>query len=167
MAIFIIALLSLLLVGCGGDLRSPEEIEEAYIGPHSLDLLAELSPEAQSTATLAHGERVEIIDRRRRFARVRTATGAEGWTDGWMLLSPAQMARMRRLSMHAAQLPSQGKAKVYDELNVHTAPHRQAPSFYLIKEGATVQVVSHRVEPRRPYSPPTTDREVFPRPHYR
>ena len=163
----IIALAFAFLTGCGGELEPPEHTEEAYVGPYSLDLLAELRTDAEVTTTLRHGERVEIIGRRRRFAQVRTAAGGEGWTDGWMLLSPDQMARMRRLSMHAAQLPSQGIAKVYDKLNIHTSPHRQAPSFFQMTEGVQVQVVSHRVEPRRPYSPPTSDQEVFPRPHYR
>lgn len=160
----IIALAVLCLAGCNSDLRSPPEKDQAYVGPLSLELLAELSPEAAVTATLSHGERVEIVERRRRFARVRTVRGAQGWTDGRMLLSPDQMARLRRLSMHAAQLPSQGKATVYEALNVHTAPNRQAPSFFQITEGVLVQVVSHRVEPRAPYRPPADDRDIFPRP---
>lgn len=163
----IIALLLVCFCGCNSEPEPAPAIDEAYVGALSLELIAELSLEAAVIGTVQHGERVDIIERRRRFAMVRTAAGVEGWTDGRMLLSPEQMARLRRLSMHAAQLPSQGKATVYDTLNVHTAPNRQAPSFYQIREGVLVQVVSHRIQARGSYRPPTDDREVFPQLLYR
>ena len=103
----IIALLLVCFCGCNSEPEPAPAIDEAYVGPFSLELIAELSPEAAVIGTVQHGERVDIIEQRRRFAMVRTAAGVEGWTDGRMLLSPEQMARLRRLSMHAAQLPSQ------------------------------------------------------------
>jgi hypothetical protein len=126
-------------------------------------LLAELDPRAPVVAKLQHGDKVQIMGRRRRFVRVRTAAGAEGWTDGQMLLSPDQMSRMRRLSVHAGTLPSHGQATVFGALNVHTAPHRQAPSFFQLREGEHVDVVAHRLEARGAYTPPTDDRQVFPK----
>ena len=47
---------------------------------------------------MKHGERLEILERRRRFAKVRTAEGKQGWTDGRMLLTPPQMARLRKVT---------------------------------------------------------------------
>jgi len=38
-----------------------------------------------------HGERLDIIDVRRRLVRVRTVTGVEGWVDANLLLSAQQM----------------------------------------------------------------------------
>ena len=62
--------------------------------------------------------------------------------------------------------PPRGKATVYDALNVHTSPNRQAPSFYQITEGVLVDVVSHRILSRGSYEPPTSDSEVFPQPSF-
>ncbi len=127
--------------------------------PFELDLIAELSPEAPVLVTMHHGDPVSVIERRRRFARIRTASGVEGWTDGRMLLSAANMARLRRLSMNAARLPSQGKVTVYDALNIHTDPNRQAPSFYQMQEGNLAEVLAEQVLPREPYEPPAGEEE--------
>ncbi len=151
------------LAACQSEKAEPPVIARAFVGPYELELIAELQPEADIVATLHHGEQIDIIERRRRFARVRTTSGLEGWTDGRQLLSAAAMARLRRLSMNAARLPSQGKATVYDTLNVHTEPNRQAPSFYQMQEGILAEVVAHRVVRREAYqAPEDTDRELLP-----
>ena len=160
-ALFTLTLAGLLLAGCGSE--STPAIEEAYAGPLKLELLAELAPEAAVTATLHHGERVEIIARRRKFAKVRTAAGVEGWADGRMLLTPSGMAGLRQLSINAGRLLPQGKATVYDALNVHTAPNRQAPSFFQLQEGNLVEAVAQQVMPRVPYEPAAGDEAgIFP-----
>jgi hypothetical protein len=105
-------------------------------------------------ATLQHGERLEVLETRRRFVRVRTSKGLEGWTDANYLLSQQQVADLDRLSEFAAKIPSQGKATTFDSLNVHTAPGRQAPSFTQIPEGGAADVLVHRVSPRNAVMPP-------------
>jgi hypothetical protein len=154
--------LPLVGLGCGrGSERAPA-IGEAYVGPFELNLIAELAPEAPVVTTLQHGERVEVLEYRRRFARVRCAEGVEGWADGLLLLTAANMARLRRLSMNAARLPSQGKVTVFDALNVHTDPHREAPSFYQLQEGNLAEVVAHQLGSRGPYQPPEGEEIVTP-----
>ena len=149
-------------LGCGpGSERAPA-IGEAYVGPFELNLIAALAPEAPVATTLHHGERVEVLEYRRRFARVRSAEGVEGWADGLLLLTAANMARLRRLSMNAARLPSQGKVTVFDTLNVHTDPNRDAPSFYQLQEGNLAEVVAHQLGPRSPYEPPAGEEIVTP-----
>ncbi|MBK7926544.1 MAG: hypothetical protein IPJ98_03370 [Bryobacterales bacterium] len=132
-------------------------IGEAFVGPVSLNLRDDLAARATVAATVKHGERLEILERRRRFAKVRTAEGKQGWTDGRMLLTPPQMARLRKVAERAAEMPSQGKASVFDLLNVHTDPNRQAPSFYQIREEEVVDVIGGKPTPRVPYVPGTPD----------
>lgn len=105
-------------------------------------------------ATVQHGERLEVLETRRRFVRVRTSKGVEGWTDANYLLSQQQVSDLDKLAEFAAKLPSQGAGTTYDALNVHTAPSRQAPSFARIPEGGMVEVLAHRVSPRNAVMPP-------------
>ena len=118
-----------------------------------LNLRVELGTKSQIAATVKHGEKLEVLETRRHFAKVRATSGAEGWTDINLLLSDRQMAELRVLATSAAKLPSQGTAKVYDALNVHAEPYRSSPSFFQIPEGGTVEVISHR---RTPHTPPPT-----------
>jgi hypothetical protein len=151
----------MVLCACKSEPEAPPVIGRAFVGPYELDLIAELAPDADIIATLEHGQPVDIMERRRRFAKVRVAAGVEGWTDGRLLLSASAMARLRRLAMNAARLPSQGKATVFDTLNVHIEPNRQAPSFYQMQEGILAEVVAHRVIGRTAYQPlPDSDTGV-------
>jgi hypothetical protein len=90
------------------------------------------------------------LETRRRFVRVRTAAGTEGWTDLNLLLSDQQMSDLRKLAESAKQLPSQGAATVYEPLNIHAEPFRQSPSFFQIPEGVSVEVIRHRVSAHNP-----------------
>ncbi len=152
--------LLLCIAGCSsGPSRAPE-IAQAYAGPAALKLRREVDLRSAEVATVKHGDRLAIIGRRRRFVKVRTASGVEGWTDMRQLLSAAQMGQLDQLAETARQLPSQGAATVYEALNVHTEANRQAPSFYRVKEGELVDVVAHELSPRVPFAPPS----ILPRP---
>lgn len=113
-----------------------------------MNIRGDLQLRAPTTATVRHGERLEILETRRRFVKVRTASGAVGWTDSAYLLTQAQMDDLNRLAEQAAQLPSMGAATVLDALNVHTAASRSAPSFAQLKQGDPIEVIGHRVTPR-------------------
>jgi len=97
---------------------------------------------------------VEIIGRRRSFVKVRTAEGLEGWALTRQLLTPQQMEDLNKLAERASRMPSHGAATVYQPLNVHTEPNRQAPSFHQIREGEQVEVLAQRLAPRVPYQNP-------------
>lgn len=143
-----------LLSGCSSEGQRQPVIAEAYVGPARLRLRKELGPRSPEAAELKHGERLYIVGRRRRFVKVRTSGGAEGWTEMRQLLSPSQMEALDKLARRAARLPSHGAATVYEALNVHTEPNRQAPSFHQIREGERVEVIEQRLAPRVPFQNP-------------
>lgn len=141
----------LLLVGCSSGPEPSRGLAEAFAGPATLKLHEEVDPRSAEVVTVHHGDRLTIVRRRRRFVKVRTASGAEGWTDLRQLLATAQMQELNRLAELARQLPSQGTATVFEDLNVHTEPNRQAPGFYKIREGELVDVVGHQLSQRVPF----------------
>lgn len=148
------------LAGCSSGPEQEREIGEAYVGPATLKLRKDMDLRSPEAATVNHGERLAIVRRRRRFVKVRTAKGAEGWTDMRLLLSSGQMGQLNRLADRARRLPSQGAASVYEALNVHTEPNRLSPSFYRIKERELVEVVAQELSPRVPFE----QKSILPRP---
>lgn len=148
--------------GCGGGKPRTPAIGEAYVAPMTLNLRQELSIRAPVIATVKHGDRLEILERRRRFVKVRTDKEEEGWTDSRQLLSPQGMSRLRSATAHAARLPSQGKVSPFDKLNVHIEANRQSPSFYQLPEKEWADMVNRAVTPRVAYAPdpkPETKKE--------
>ena len=141
--------MALLLIGCKsqGD-RSPA-IGTAYAGPATLALRQDISPSSARVATVHHGDRLDIIQQRRRFVKVRTAAGQEGWIEDRLLLTPDEVARLKRFNQRALAMPSQGVATTYDVLNIHTDPSRYSPSFIQVKQGEKFDVIAHETAPRK------------------
>ena len=149
--------LSIIAISLAGCLRLPTgepSIGEAYVAPATLQLREEIAPRAKLTATLAHGARVDILARRRRFAKVRGPDGAAGWTDGRQLLSAEGMAIFRDQCSRAGASPPQGSATAAEMVNVHITPYRGAPSFYHLAEGERVKLAARTIMPRIQYVPP-------------
>jgi hypothetical protein len=151
--------LALLLASCADQTEHAVSIGEAFVGPIVLKIRKDIPLQSPVVATVRHGERLEILQQRRRFLRVRTPSGAEGWTDERQLLAAEDMQKLKDLSARAQTMPVQGQATSFGELNVHTQAARQSPSFLQIKENEKVDVLLHistpRVElSRKPLIPP-------------
>lgn len=137
--------LVLLLSGCKKDSSKVPVIGTAFAGPITLNLREEISPASKTIATARHGEKLDILQVRRRFVRVRTPGGQIGWTDSRNLLSSRQMENLDALAKRSSKLPTQGEASVYGTLNMHVEPFRTSTSFYQITEGVRVDVLAHKI----------------------
>ncbi|MEZ5354850.1 MAG: hypothetical protein R2762_19625 [Bryobacteraceae bacterium] len=147
------AVLMLAGLGCGFSRQRTPAIGEGFVAPMSLQVRSDLTPRAPVTATVRHGERVEVLSYRRRFAEVRTAEGIEGWTDGRQLLSAKAMTALRDAHEQGRILPSQGRLIAFDLLNVHIGPNRLSPSFSQLTEDAPAELIERKVTARTPYDP--------------
>jgi hypothetical protein len=136
------------LTGCNTKPPASPVIGHAFAGPATLNLHRDIEPKSPTVATVHHGDRLEIVAQRRRWYKVRTVTGTEGWTSDRELLDSAQMQRLKALAAETNGLPSQGTASTFSVLNVHSEPSRQSPSFVQIKEHEKVDVIAHRISPR-------------------
>jgi hypothetical protein len=57
--------------------------------------------------------------------------------DGRQLLTAGQIAELDQLARKHAGSPKIGQATVYEPLNIHNEPNRQAPGFAQIPEKAS------------------------------
>jgi hypothetical protein len=138
----------LLLASCSSHPSSQPSFGIAYAGPTTLNLRKDLASKSGVVGSVKHGEKLDVLETRRRFVKVRSQQGVEGWTDVNLLLTPQQMDDLRKLAESAAKLPSEGSATVYDALNMHADPNRQSPSFFQIPEAGSVEVIGHQIAPR-------------------
>jgi hypothetical protein len=155
-----------LLAACDREPRKPQYrvIGEAFAGPADLPLHEDINPRSAITIHAKHGEKLEIIERRRRFYQVRTSSQQIGWTDGRNLLTEEQLNAIRRLAERFAEAPSLGTATVYEEVNLHNDPNRQAPSFYIIKKQEKVEILGFLRTPREAYPPLQLEIDTKPKP---
>jgi hypothetical protein len=140
-------LLFLTLTACTSHSPQQPSTGLAYVGPITLNIRKDLASKSPTVAAVKHGDKLDVLELRRRFIKVRTAQGIEGWTDSNLLLTDQQMDDLRHLADGASKLASQGKATPFDVLNMHSAPARQSPSFFQIAENESVEVIGHRLAP--------------------
>jgi hypothetical protein len=156
-----VAALVLLSTACQTGPKRAPALGEAFVGPSVLKIRSDFPMQSPPVASVNHGERLEILQKRRTFYRVRTANGAEGWADQRQLLAATDMANLKQLAALAAKLPSQGAATPrYGEMRIYTQPSQKSPSFLSVKEKDRVDVLTHALmprtdPPRAPLLPPT------------
>ena len=139
--------LALAAAGCSGR-PEPKAPESAYVRGARAPLRDQLGPSSNLTGTLESGERVEVLAKRPRWVQVRSASGRTGWIQSRFLASPAVFDQFRLLAVQTAPLPSQGKALLRREANLHHEPRRDSETFYRLPEGEEVEVLAHRVVDR-------------------
>lgn len=154
-----IVILASLAASCADRPERATAIGEAFVGPAILKIRSDIPLQARVVTTVKHGDRLDILQQRRRFLRVRTASGVEGWTDERQLLAAEDMQKLKDLAVRARSMPVQGQATTFGDLNVHTQPARQSPSFLQIKENEKIDVLIHTLTPRvdvarKPLIPP-------------
>lgn len=158
------------LLSCNKEKPGPvyRVIGEAFAGPNQLPLRQDVTLRSPIITTVQHGERLEVLDRRRRYLQVRTKAQVIGWVDIRLLISAKQMDQLDELAKRYKNAPSMGRATVFDVLNVHTDPNRYSPTFLQIEEKEQFDVIGHRVVVRTPYQGETIEIEdLSPKPQVR
>ncbi|MFZ0594851.1 MAG: GW dipeptide domain-containing protein [Bryobacteraceae bacterium] len=147
-AFLVIAVIFLFeLAACSSE-SSSNSLGDAYVAPASLNLHSSLATKSATVAVLKHGEHLTVIDVKRRYVKVRTDKGAQGWLDARQLLNREQMNQFRQNAARDLRLVSQGRATAFDALNVHIDPDRQSPAFAQIPAGGAVEVLAHKAIPK-------------------
>ncbi len=154
-AFILVAIIS----GCNSRQEAAPAIGHAFAGPAALNIRREIDTRSPTVATAHHGDALDIMGQRRRWYKVRTEKGIEGWVSDRDLLDTAQMERLKALAKETAGMPSQGIATTFNSLNVHSEPSRRAPAFSQIREHEKVAIIAHRVTER---NAPAPKRELIP-----
>lgn len=138
----------MLLAACHSSPPRAPVVGEAYVGPATLNLRSDIPVQSSTVATVQHGDRLEILQQRRLFLKVRAPNGAEGWIEQRQLLGADEMAGLKALAKRTASMPSQGRATTDADLRVHIQPAAASPSFLTLKENDKVDVLTHIRRPR-------------------
>jgi hypothetical protein len=91
--------------------------------------------------TVKNGERVEVLEREKRFSRVRTASGIEGWIEQRYLVDQQTYDALQKLTQENLNDPVQSPGVLRNETNLHITPSREAEHLYQLPAGAHVSVL--------------------------
>jgi len=135
----ILVAMTLLLPACGRQRRNKEV---AYVAAPQAALRDRVAAVYEKTGTVKNGDRVEILERQARFARVRTATGAEGWIEQRHLVSQQIFDSFQKL-VHDNQFdPVQATGITRNDTNLHLTPGRDTEHLYQLSQGAKLALLT-------------------------
>ena len=139
-------MLVLLLSGCGRGRGRVQEI--AYVSAPQAILRDHVSAVFSKTGVVKNGDRVQILERERRFARVRTDNGAEGWIEQRSLVPQSIYDGFQRLAQQVQNAPIQATGTTRNDTNIHLDPGRETEHLYLLNAGSKVSIVKRATAER-------------------
>jgi hypothetical protein len=139
-------MLALLLSGCGRGRGRVQEI--AYVSAPQAILRDHVSAVFSKTGVVKNGDRVQILERERRFARVRTDNGAEGWIEQRSLVPQSIYDGFQRLAQQVQNAPIQATGTTRNDTNIHLDPGRETEHLYLLNAGSKVSIAKRATAER-------------------
>jgi SH3-like domain-containing protein len=100
------------------------------------------------TGIVHNAERVEVLERQKRFARVRSAGGEEGWIELRHLVDERVFNGFQKMVDEARPLPIVGVATTRNSTNMHLTPARDADVLYQMHEGEKLEILKRAVSAR-------------------
>ncbi len=139
----VLVCLAALLLACDRGVLESKQI--GYISAQQAVLRDRLAPVYNKVGTLNNGERVEILETKKRFARVRTERGAEGWVEMRSLVDATVFDGFARLAKENAAIPGQAVGITRAVLNIHLTPDRESEHLYQLKEAEHIDILKRAV----------------------
>jgi SH3-like domain-containing protein len=115
--------------------------EPAYVAAPQVNLRDRLSALYNKTGTVKNGERVEILEKSKRFVLVRSPRGEEGWMEARYLVGPEVAEAFAKLQKDNANTPIQAHGVTRAELNMHAVPGRETDHLYRMDDATKVEVL--------------------------
>jgi SH3-like domain-containing protein len=116
-------------------------LEVAYVSAPQAGLRDQVATIFNRVGNVKNGERVEVLDREKRFARVRTASGLEGWIEQRFLVDQKTFDALQKLTADNQNAPVQAPGILRNETNLHLAPGRETEHLYQLAAGAKVAIL--------------------------
>lgn len=152
----LVATLAITLAACGH--RGKRVLEVNYVSAPQVVLRDQLSQVFNKVGTAKNGDRVEVIDREKRFAKVRTATGVEGWVEQRYLVNQQVFDAFQKMAQDAKATPVEGTASTRNDTNLHVEPGRDTEHLYQLAQGTKISIFKREsVEKTSPVAPAKTN----------
>jgi SH3-like domain-containing protein len=127
-----------LLAGCS---RRGRAEEAAYVTVPQVYLRDRIAAVYNRVALVQNGDRLEVLERSRRFVRVRTADGKEGWVEERYLVGQDVFVQMQQLAAANRNTPVIASGITENDTNIHIAPGRDTKHLYQIKSATKIQIL--------------------------
>jgi hypothetical protein len=125
-------------------------LEVNYVSAVQATLRDQVATIYNRVGTVKNGERVEVLEHEKRFARVRTASGVEGWIEQRYLVDQQIYEGLQKLTKDNLNDPVQAPGVLRNDTNLHLTPGRETEHLYQLLAGAKVSVLKRGTAEKQP-----------------
>ncbi len=124
--------------------------EYMYVSAQETSLRDRVATMYNKIGTVHSGDRVEVLEKQRRFLRVRTDSGQEGWIEERSLVPQDIYDAFQKLASDNANQEVQAHGTARSELNMHVTPSRDGEHLYQLKDGEKVDILKRATSEKNP-----------------
>lgn len=122
--------------------------ETMYVSAPQANLRDHVSTVYNRVGTVKNGDKVDVLERQKRFVRVRTENKTEGWIELRALVTKDVYEQFQKMAKENRETLVQGKGSTRNELNMHVTPGRETETLYQLPEGAKVEILKRSTTQR-------------------
>jgi hypothetical protein len=97
---------------------------------------------------VGNGDRLQVLERGRRFVRVQTEKGEQGWIDEKVVATQAIFDQFEALKQQHQADPAVASGVVRDDVYLHASPGRDTERFYRLPEGEKLKLLVRATLPK-------------------
>ncbi len=128
--------------------------EYMYVSALETSLRDRIATLYNKVGTIRNGDRVEILEKQKRFFKVRTSAGQEGWVESRSLVPQDIFDGFQKLAEENVNAPVQARGTTRAELNMHITPSREAEHLYQLTDGEKLEILKRTTAPKNPPQAP-------------
>ncbi len=125
-------------------------LEVAYVSAPQAALRDQVAAIYNRVGNVKNGERLEVLEHEKRFARVRTQTGIEGWIEQRYLVDQKTYDGLQALTQSNRDAPVQAPGVLRNDTNMHVTPGRETEHLYQLAAGAKVALLKRGTAEKQP-----------------
>jgi hypothetical protein len=144
-------------------MRPKPPAQYVYVTAKQTFLRDRVAAVSNRTATVENGDKLEVLDHGRRFVKVQTSKGEQGWIDEKAVATQEIYDQFEALKKQHESDPVVASAVVRDEVYMHSKPGRDTDRFYRLAEGEKLKLLARATLPK-PVPPGTRVAKPAPAP---
>ncbi len=161
--------LAIALSGCSR-LRPKPPAQYVYVTAKQTFLRDRVAAVSNRTGAVENGDKLEVLERGRRFIRVKTAKGEQGWIDEKAVATQEIFDQFEALKKQHQNDPAVASGVVRDDVYMHVSPGRATERLFRLAEGEKLKLLRRATLPKplppgqRPPKPPAPEQAAATKP---